>query len=92
MRQRRWVELFKDFDYEILYHPGKANVVVDALSRRGASMATMMVQEWKLLEQLSTLSILAPEDRSVVSCAYMRVQPQLFELLKIQQSKDEKLA
>ncbi|XP_060969630.1 uncharacterized protein LOC133036881 [Cannabis sativa] len=35
MRQRRWLELVKDYDCEILYHPGKANVVVDALSRKG---------------------------------------------------------
>ncbi|WVZ80576.1 hypothetical protein U9M48_028042 [Paspalum notatum var. saurae] len=34
MRQRRWLELIKDYDLEIHYHPGKANVVVDALSRR----------------------------------------------------------
>ncbi|TYK31664.1 pol protein [Cucumis melo var. makuwa] len=34
MRQRRWLELVKDYDYEILYHPGKANVVADALSRK----------------------------------------------------------
>ncbi|KAI3827599.1 hypothetical protein L1987_01677 [Smallanthus sonchifolius] len=32
MRQRRWLELMKDYDCEILYHPGKANVVADALS------------------------------------------------------------
>ena len=50
MRQRRWVELFKDFDCEILYHPGKGNVVADALSQRGASMTTIMVQEWRLLK------------------------------------------
>ncbi|GJR13669.1 putative reverse transcriptase domain-containing protein [Tanacetum coccineum] len=31
MRQRRWIELFSDYDCEIRYHPGKANVVVDAL-------------------------------------------------------------
>ena len=73
MRQRHWVKLFKDFDCEILYHTEKANLVADALSRQGAFMATMMVQEWKLLEQLSVLSISAPEDKSVVSCAYMRV-------------------
>ncbi|GJU72767.1 putative reverse transcriptase domain-containing protein [Tanacetum coccineum] len=34
MRQRRWIELFSDYDCEICYHPGKANVVVDALSRK----------------------------------------------------------
>ncbi|GJR92208.1 putative reverse transcriptase domain-containing protein [Tanacetum coccineum] len=32
MRQRRWLELLADYDYEIRYHPGKANVVADALS------------------------------------------------------------
>ena len=60
MRQRHWVELFKNFDCKILYHPGKANVVADALSRRGASMATVMVQEWSLLEQLSVFVYYSP--------------------------------
>ncbi|GKA55019.1 putative reverse transcriptase domain-containing protein [Tanacetum coccineum] len=32
MRQRRWIELLSDYDCKIRYHPGKANVVVDALS------------------------------------------------------------
>jgi hypothetical protein len=34
MRQRRWLELIKDYDIEIHYHLGKANVVTDALSRK----------------------------------------------------------
>ncbi|GJX83507.1 putative reverse transcriptase domain-containing protein [Tanacetum coccineum] len=34
MRQRRWIELFSDYDCKICYHPGKANVVADALSRK----------------------------------------------------------
>ncbi|KAI3746339.1 hypothetical protein L6452_08768 [Arctium lappa] len=33
MLQRRWLELLKDYDCELLYHPGKSNVVADALSR-----------------------------------------------------------
>jgi hypothetical protein len=34
MRQRRWLELIKDYDLEVHYHPGKANVVADALSHK----------------------------------------------------------
>ncbi|GJS37241.1 putative reverse transcriptase domain-containing protein [Tanacetum coccineum] len=34
MRQRRWIELFSDYDCEIHYHPGKVNVVADAFCRK----------------------------------------------------------
>ncbi|WMV24839.1 hypothetical protein MTR67_018224 [Solanum verrucosum] len=39
LRQQRWLELLKDYDMSVLYHPGKANVVVDALRR--LSMASV---------------------------------------------------
>ena len=41
LRQRRGMELLKDYDITILYHPGKANVVADALSRKAASMGSL---------------------------------------------------
>jgi hypothetical protein len=34
MRQRRWLELIKDYELKVHYHPGKANIVADALSRK----------------------------------------------------------
>ncbi|KAD2805228.1 hypothetical protein E3N88_38605 [Mikania micrantha] len=45
MRQRRWLELIKDYDCEILYHPGKANVVADALSRKDYSPIKVKVMK-----------------------------------------------
>nr|KYP41898.1 Retrotransposable element Tf2 [Cajanus cajan] len=40
MRQRRWMEFLKDYDFQLMYHPGKANVVADALSRKSIHMST----------------------------------------------------
>jgi len=42
IRQRRWVELIKDYDFVIDYHPGKANVVANALSRKGKVVMSEM--------------------------------------------------
>ena len=42
MRQRRWLELIKDYELEVHYHPGKANVVADALSRKSHCNCTMV--------------------------------------------------
>src|SRR3954463_547935 len=42
MRQSRWLELVKDYDLNVQYHPGKANVVADALSRKSCSLNAML--------------------------------------------------
>jgi hypothetical protein len=43
MRQRRWLELIKDYDLNIQYHHGKANVVADALSWTGVPKTCMQL-------------------------------------------------
>ena len=43
MRQRKWLELLKDYDLTIHYHPEKANVVADALSRKSMENLTVLI-------------------------------------------------
>jgi hypothetical protein len=58
MRQQRWLELIKDYELEIHYHPGKANVVADALSRK--SQVNLMVARpmpYELAKEFDRLSL-----------------------------------
>ena len=58
MRQRRWMEFLEDYDLTLHYHPGKANVVADALSlkSRGA-LASIASQEWRMLETVGMFGL-----------------------------------
>ena len=49
LRQRRWLELFKDYDCIIDYHLGKANVVVDSLSRKAMVALLIHHSEWRIV-------------------------------------------
>nr|GFC84083.1 RNA-directed DNA polymerase [Tanacetum cinerariifolium] len=56
MRQRRWLELLKDYDINIQCHPRKANVVPDALSRKSGMIAGIKVEE-EIIRDLERLDI-----------------------------------
>ncbi|TYK21928.1 ty3-gypsy retrotransposon protein [Cucumis melo var. makuwa] len=58
MRQRRWLELVKDYDCEILYQSGKANVVADALSRKLAQLTVQPTLRQQIIDAESNDSYL----------------------------------
>jgi hypothetical protein len=57
MRQRRWLELKKDYDLEVHYHPGKANVVADVLSRKHCNYVTLETYNEVLCEEMRKLNL-----------------------------------
>ncbi|KAE8715075.1 hypothetical protein F3Y22_tig00110187pilonHSYRG00520 [Hibiscus syriacus] len=78
LRQRRWLELLKDYDCVIDYHPGKANIVADALSRKAVSE----------LRSLMAMMNLYDDDTLLVE---LQVKPTLVEEIKVKQPLDSSL-
>ena len=79
LRQRRWMEFIKDYDCVIDYHPGKANVVADALSRKS-------VQTLRGLKSHLSLS----DDGAIV--AELMARPNLLNQVQVAQKSDEKIS
>jgi len=51
------MECLKDYDFELLYHPGKANVVAKDLSRKRVHMSALMMKELELIEKLRDMNL-----------------------------------
>jgi hypothetical protein len=89
MRQRRWLELIKDYELEIHYHPGKANVVAYALSRK--SQVIMMVAHpmpYELAKKFDRLSLRFLNNMRGVT---VELEPTLEREIKEAQKNDEKI-
>nr|GFA80631.1 putative reverse transcriptase domain-containing protein [Tanacetum cinerariifolium] len=85
MRQRRWIELLSDYDCEIRYHPRKANVVVDALSRKEREkplrVRSLVLTDHKdLMQQILEVQVESLKEGNVQKEDLGRMQKQIFEI------------
>ncbi|GJS50662.1 putative reverse transcriptase domain-containing protein [Tanacetum coccineum] len=84
MRQRRWIELLSDYDCEIRYHPGKANVVADALSRKEKEpirvRALVMTVHSNLPDQIRNAQLEAIKKKNVKAENLGRMIKQIFDV------------
>jgi hypothetical protein len=88
LRQRRWLELIRDYDVGINYHPGKANVVADALSRKKHCNATFAKRiPPELHKEIKYLNLTIVNDTTVA----MEVEPTLDAEIQKEQLEDAKL-
>jgi hypothetical protein len=87
MRQRRWLELIKDYDLLVHYHPGKANVVADALSRKAhCNCLTAEFYNGTLCHEMSKLNLeMIPQG----TLNHISVEPTLHDQIIMAQLQDE---
>jgi len=87
LRQRRWFELLKDYDLQIQYHPGKANIVADALSRKTQhGLNAIMYTQPEISRDLETMGIeLVQPGCTTRLLTALEVQPSIIEEIKATQ-------
>jgi hypothetical protein len=88
MRQQRWLELIKDYDLEIHYHPDKANVVADALSRKSQNMLVAHPMPYELAKEFDRLSLGFLNNTQGVT---IELEPTLEQDIRKGQKDDEKI-
>ena len=93
MRQRRWMELLKNYDFTLQYHPSKANVVADGLSCKPQKIvvAYLLIKEWQMLETLAKFIIQAYNHSKGRHFGCLMVQPMVINRFIEAQQNDEEM-
>ncbi|KAL0307680.1 UNVERIFIED_CONTAM: hypothetical protein Sangu_3015900 [Sesamum angustifolium] len=89
LRQRRWIELLKDYDCTIDFHPRKANVVADALSRKSSNtLASLGSHNQTLLLEMRSMNTKLEVDQVAGLLAALQLKPNFVDHIKEAQTRD----
>ncbi|KAL5837092.1 hypothetical protein ACOSQ3_014261 [Xanthoceras sorbifolium] len=83
LRQRRWIEYMEDYDFNLQYHPGKANVVADALSRKSHGiLANLALEDWKRTMVIGDYDLCLQEDEVTTRVYNVVATPSVLQRVK----------
>ncbi|GJU28996.1 putative nucleotidyltransferase, ribonuclease H [Tanacetum coccineum] len=88
MRQQRWLELLKDYDANIQYYPGKANVVANALSRKNSGIMACLKIQPEIIKDLELMEVELVVRSSEGYVASLKIEPNLILRIKEAQKDD----
>ncbi|PON80327.1 hypothetical protein PanWU01x14_007770, partial [Parasponia andersonii] len=92
LRRRRWIEYMEDYDFELQYHPGKANVVADALSKKSHSVfASLILEDWKNSVTISNYNLKYSENEKTACISNIVATPSLLQIEQQSQWQDQEL-
>ena len=78
-----------DYDFELAYHPGKANVVADALSKKSYMANLLASQEWRLMVDVEDAVYRVPSQQGAAFMASLLVIPKIYSRVVAAQRDDQ---
>jgi len=82
MRQRRWNEFLKDYDFLLIYHYKKTNVIADVFSHKKIQMSSLMIRELTLIEDFKSMNLKVSMSSNCISCNTLVITNEFLEKVK----------
>jgi len=83
IRLRKWIEILKDYNFQLIYHPG--NVVADVLSRKRIQMSLLMIRELALVEDFRSMNLEVFMSSKCINCNTFVITNEFLKKVKVKE-------